>query len=164
MIFDVEIPLSLVALALFVLPLLALALAARRLGQLHARPQRTAMLSSPYRTPTLTPPEAPRRAPRWPRAVAAVAAALVLASPLLAVVQCAARLPPVSGCAPLATSCIGDAPQVCSASQRWEPASDTTCGVLGGVCVEDSRGAHCARAPRDAAPDATVDAAEGGAP
>ena len=63
---------------------------------------------------------------------------------------CHPRLPPVSGCVPAATRC-SDAgePQVCSASQRWEPAGDAPCSDLGAVCVVDDRGAHCARV-RDA--------------
>jgi len=57
---------------------------------------------------------------------------------------CHPRLPPVSGCTPAAQSCRDDRPQVCSASQRWEPAGDRTCASVGGVCVVTGGVAHCA--------------------
>lgn len=58
------------------------------------------------------------------------------------------RLPPVSGCAPTSQRCSSaGTPEVCSASQRWEPAGDLTCAAVGGVCVlGDSGVAHCAPA------------------
>ena len=69
---------------------------------------------------------------------------------LCALSACHPRLPPVSGCVPQTTRCAdGGAPEVCSASRRWEPAGDALCSDLGAVCVVDSRGAHCARV-RDA--------------
>lgn len=54
------------------------------------------------------------------------------------------RLPPVSGCTPTSQRCDGLRPQVCSASQRWEPAGDVPCD---GVCVVTAGVAHCATAP-----------------
>lgn len=60
-------------------------------------------------------------------------------------VSCSARLPPVSGCTPFEQSCIGDAPHVCSASRRQEPAGDLSCSATGGRCVVSDAGvAHCA--------------------
>lgn len=68
--------------------------------------------------------------------------------------QCNPRLPPVSGCAPRAMSCRDGAPFVCSGSQRWEPAGDTTCASVGGACeVSDAGVALCAPV-RDGGSDA----------
>lgn len=68
---------------------------------------------------------------------------------------CAPRLPPVAGCAPTAQRCgPSGTPEVCSASQRWEPAGDLPCAAVGAVCVESDGGlAHCAAA-RDGGADA----------
>lgn len=64
------------------------------------------------------------------------------------------RLPPVSGCTPRSQSCRDGAPYVCSASQRWEPAGDTTCAAVGGACeVNDAGVAFCAPV-RDGGSDA----------
>ena len=55
------------------------------------------------------------------------------------------KLPPVSGCTPASQSCRDGVPHVCSATQRWEPAGDTSCAAVGGVCVVGDSGlAHCA--------------------
>lgn len=54
------------------------------------------------------------------------------------------RLPPVSGCNPMAQACIADRPHVCSASQRWQPAGDLACATVGGVCAVASGRAYCA--------------------
>ena len=62
---------------------------------------------------------------------------------LVALTACP-RLPPVSGCAPTSQRCAGLRPEVCSASQRWEPAADRDCD---GVCVVADSIAHCAPAP-----------------
>jgi hypothetical protein len=79
-------------------------------------------------------------------------------APLVAVallLACRPNLPPVSGCTPGASACVGDSPAVCSASQRWQRAGDTTCAAIGGVCVVGDGGiAHCAAPPRDAGADA----------
>ena len=58
------------------------------------------------------------------------------------------KLPPVSGCAPMSQRCSpAGAPEVCSSSQRWEPAGDLSCTAAGGVCVVGDGGiAHCAPA------------------
>ena len=54
------------------------------------------------------------------------------------------RLPPVSHCRPTEQRCARDSPEVCSATQRWEPASDTSCGFVGGICVVSDAGvARC---------------------
>ena len=83
--------------------------------------------------------------PRESQSGAADVAALALVVGLagLALVGCP-HLPPVSGCAPTAQSCIEGRPHVCSASQRWEPAGDVVCR---GACVVGDAGiAHCAPA------------------
>ena len=78
---------------------------------------------------------------------------LILAVALVA--ACRPNLPPVSGCTPGASSCVGDSPAVCSASQRWQRAGDVSCAAIGGVCVVSDAGvAHCAPSPRDAGADA----------
>lgn len=67
--------------------------------------------------------------------VASLAGALLAGCP---------RLPPVSGCAPMAYRCTADGrPEVCSSTQRWEPIGDSPCAASGAVCVVD-RTAHCA--------------------
>lgn len=72
------------------------------------------------------------------------------------VMQCVhpTPLPPVTGCTPGTTMCVGDAKMVCSSSRRWEPAGDEPCSVQGRVCAETDAGARCVH-PHDAgAPDA----------
>lgn len=67
----------------------------------------------------------------------------------LALLGCHTTLPPVSGCTPATWRCTPDGrPEVCSASQRFEPAGDRTCPSVGAVCVVEAT-AHCAPA-RDA--------------
>ena len=83
---------------------------------------------------------------------------------LVACAGCSPRLPPVSGCRVAAYHCTDDGrPEVCSASQRWEPIGDAPCSRVGAVCVAPTDGpAHCARAQTDAAAEAP-DASDGGA-
>lgn len=72
---------------------------------------------------------------------------LILAAALAA---CRPALGPVAGCVPGAASCEGNAPAICSASQRWERAGDpgVTCVHVGGVCVVSDAGVpHCAPRP-----------------
>ena len=81
---------------------------------------------------------------------AALAGLLLLVALGALSLRCHPQLPPVAGCTPGASRCHADRPEVCSGSQRWEPAGDDTCAAVGGVCVDgDARGARCARA-RDA--------------
>ena len=78
-------------------------------------------------------------------AIVALACALLGLAVLLAPAGCHPQLPPVSGCTPHAMACRGDLPHVCSSSQRWEPAGDTTCAAVGGSCVISDAGvAFCA--------------------
>ena len=88
---------------------------------------------------------------------------LMLALSLVLALAACPKLPPVSGCTPSAWRCSPDGrPEVCSASQRWEPAGDRSCASVGAVCVAPTDGpAHCARAQSDAAADAP-DASDGG--
>lgn len=77
----------------------------------------------------------------------------------LASLGCHPRLPPVSGCAPRSMRCAADRPEVCSASQRWEPAGDLPCARVRGVCVVSDAGvAHCAPLTADASTDGGADA------
>ena len=56
------------------------------------------------------------------------------------------KLPPVSGCAPLAQRCEGDRPQVCSPTQRWHTVGDEPCGATPGQSCQVRAGvAGCAR-------------------
>ena len=61
---------------------------------------------------------------------------------------CHPALPPVAGCVAGVYRCApSGAPEVCSASSRWEPAGDRSCASVGAVCVVDDGGpAHCAPA------------------
>ena len=62
------------------------------------------------------------------------------------------KLPPVSGCAPLAQRCDGDRPQVCSPTQRWHYVGDEPCGATPGQSCQVRAGvAGCARGPAAAA-------------
>lgn len=84
-----------------------------------------------------------------PHYVAPAVAFAMLVGLALAVVGCP-RLPPVSGCAPTSQRCGPSGhPEVCSASQRWEPAGDVSCAAVGGVCVLEAGVARCAPAPSD---------------
>jgi len=98
----------------------------------------------------LRPPES-RAAERGSARPGALLALLVLLWAGLAVeLQGCPRLPPVAGCAPTAQRCGPSGhPEVCSASQRWEPAGDVSCAAVGGVCVLEAGVAHCAPAPSD---------------
>ena len=60
------------------------------------------------------------------------------------------RLPPESGCSPMAQTCINDSPHVCSSSQRWFRAGSITCREIGGVCTVLGGRAYCAPLPVDA--------------
>lgn len=72
-----------------------------------------------------------------------------------ALAACHPNLPPVSGCTAGAWRCSPDGrPEVCSATQRWEPAGERACAATGSVCVVE-RTAHCAPAV-----DAGADASE----
>ena len=59
--------------------------------------------------------------------------------------RCRTSLPPVAGCTPGTSRCSDDRPQVCSATQRWEPVGDEACAAVGGVCLVRDGGAHCGR-------------------
>ncbi len=124
--------------------LLAIENAALRaaLARLGASPSTVIEASAVGRAPSL--PSLPN--PQSGRAsVAAMAVCLVL-SLALTVTGCP-KLPPVSGCAPMSQRCSASgAPEVCSSSQRWEPAGDLSCTAAGGVCVVDAGIAHCAPA------------------
>lgn len=80
--------------------------------------------------------------------VRALLAVVVLMAVVMAAlgIGCGPRLPPVSGCNPMAQACINDRPHVCSASQRWQPAGDLACSAVGGVCAVASGRAYCAAA------------------
>lgn len=65
------------------------------------------------------------------------------------------RLPPISGCSPMAQTCIDNSPYVCSSSQRWFRSGDLSCSAVGGVCTVLGGRAHCA-------PVADAGAADGG--
>ena len=78
--------------------------------------------------------------------------AAILAGALLA--GCP-RLPPISGCSPMAQTCIDNSPYVCSSSQRWFRSGDLSCSAVGGVCTVLGGRAHCA-------PVADAGAADGG--
>ena len=77
---------------------------------------------------------------------------------------CKPALPPIAGCVAGVYRCTPEgAPEVCSASSRWEPIGSTRCAAVGAVCVAPIDGpAHCARAQTDAAAEAP-DASDGGA-
>lgn len=88
---------------------------------------------------------------RW-LAPAAAGAELARASGLfgllvvLAVGTGCPKLPPVSGCAPLAQRCDGDRPQVCSPSHRWHTVGDERCDATPGQSCQVRNGvAGCAR-------------------
>ena len=76
--------------------------------------------------------------------VRALLAVVVLMAVVGVVATGCPRLPPVSGCNPMAQACINDRPHVCSASQRWQPAGDLACGAVGGVCAVANGRAYCA--------------------
>lgn len=81
---------------------------------------------------------------------AMLAVVVLLWAGLAVELQGCPRLPPVSGCTPTAQRCGPSGhPEVCSASQRWEPAGDVSCAAVGGVCVLEAGVAHCAPAPSD---------------
>lgn len=78
---------------------------------------------------------------------------LVIFGTAMMSLRCRTSLPPVAGCTPGASRCSADRPEVCSATQRWEPVGDESCAAVGGVCVVgDGAVAHCGRAV-DAAQD-----------
>lgn len=93
------------------------------------------------------------------RALLAVVVALAVALPLGVVVAGCPRMPPVSGCSPMAQTCIADSPHVCSASQRWHRAGALTCAEVGGSCAVVGGRAYCAAPVVDAG---AADAADGG--
>lgn len=60
--------------------------------------------------------------------------------------SCGPKLPPQEGCQARTYICRGDQPMVCSATGRYHPVGDITCGAIGGVCMVNSRGvAACGR-------------------
>ena len=110
---------------------------------------------SPTRTPSIA-LVSPSKVPPGPvdhsgergsaelRGVALLLAVSLVLAGLGAVLSGCPRLPPVSGCTPLAYRCTEDGrPEVCSSTQRWEPIGDESCDAGGSVCVVD-RTAHCA--------------------
>ncbi len=78
--------------------------------------------------------------------------AAILAGALLA--GCP-RLPPISGCSPMAQTCIDNSPYVCSSSQRWFRSGDLSCSAVGGVCTVLGGRAHCAPVADAGSPDAS---------
>lgn len=118
----------------------------------------------PYRETSLVEPPRPRDYRPLFRALYAVAL-LCMASgaTALALLACHPALPPIAGCVAGVYRCTpAGAPEVCSASSRWEPIGDRSCASVGAVCVAPTDGpAHCARAQSDAAADAP-DASDGG--
>lgn len=99
--------------------------------------------------PTVVPVEEPERSPdettvsgrrRLPPGTLGTMALLALA-----LAGCP-KLPPVSGCEPLAQRCEGDRPQVCSPSRRWHTVGDEACGATAGQSCQVRAGvAGCAR-------------------
>ena len=81
-------------------------------------------------------------------ALLALVVGLTVVLPLGVALMGCPKLPPVSGCTPMSQRCSpAGAPEVCSSSQRWEPAGDLSCTAAGGVCVVGDGGvAHCAPA------------------
>lgn len=90
-------------------------------------------------------PPAPPSAPSGQSGRATVATLALLALAGLVGLAACPRLPPVSDCTPGAQRCAADRPEVCSATRRWHPIGDTTCGAVGARCVE-GLSAHCAPA------------------
>lgn len=109
-----------------------------------------ALVGRPVHEDTPPPPQ-PRAAERGSARPGALLVVVVLLWAGLAVeLQGCPRLPPVSGCTPTSQRCGPSGhPEVCSASQRWEPAGDVSCAAVGGVCVLEAGVAHCAPAPSD---------------
>ena len=121
----------------------------------------------PYRETSLVEPPRPRDYRPLFRALYAVALLCVASgatSLALLSIGCHPNLPPVAGCVAGVYRCApSGAPEVCSASSRWEPIGNAPCSRVGAVCVAPTDGpAHCARAQSDAAADAP-DASDGGA-
>ena len=103
--------------------------------------------SAPMRGTTLTGREGERGSVDV-RALLALVVGLSVVVPLGVALCGCPRMPPVSGCSPMAQTCINDSPHVCSASQRWHRAGALTCSQVGGSCAVVGGRAYCA------APDA----------
>ena len=105
-------------------------------------------IGSPLRAVTVShrppPPADGERGSVDVRAMLAVVVALAVALPLGVVVAGCPRMPPVSGCSPMAQTCIADSPHVCSASQRWHRAGALRCAQVGGSCAVVGGRAYCA--------------------
>ena len=129
----------------------------------QSRPEAPAPVS-PLRAVTVShqPPPPPADEERGSidvRSMLVVVVALAVALPLGVVVTGCPRMPPVSGCSPMAQTCINDSPHVCSASQRWHRAGALTCAEVGGSCAVVGGRAYCAAPVVDAG---AADAADGG--
>lgn len=126
------------------------------------RPEAPAPVS-PLRAVTVShqppPPADEERGSIDVRSMLVVVVALAVALPLGVVVAGCPRMPPVSGCSPMAQTCINDSPHVCSASQRWHRAGALTCAEVGGSCAVVGGRAYCAAPVVDAG---AADAADGG--
>ena len=127
--------------------LLAIENAALRaaLARLGASPAAVVEAAAVGRAPSLPNPQS-GRAPV--EVLLAIVVGLSVVLPLGIALTGCPKLPPVSGCAPMSQRCSASgAPEVCSASQRWEPAGDLACAAVGGACVVDDAGvASCTRA------------------
>lgn len=128
-------------------------------------PQPSTLDAHPYRV-TTRPAPLPRADWSARLRAAAVVGCILLASGTIAAT--CGSMPPVSGCTPFTQRCnpATGRPEVCSATQRWQPAGNLSCVAVGGVCAVDDAGvAYCGRAPDGGTPDAGDSAAaEGGAP
>lgn len=117
------------------------------------RPEAPAPVS-PLRAVTVShqppPPADEERGSIDVRSMLVVVVALAVALPLGVVVTGCPRMPPVSGCSPMAQTCINDSPHVCSASQRWHRAGALTCAEVGGSCAVVGGRAYCAAPVVDA--------------
>ena len=115
------------------------------LARLGASPAAVVEAAAVGRAPSLPNPQS-GRAPV--EVLLAIVVGLSVVLPLGIALTGCPKLPPVSGCAPMSQRCSASgAPEVCSASQRWEPAGDLACAAVGGACVVDDAGvASCTRA------------------
>lgn len=115
------------------------------LARLGASPSTVIEAAAVGRTPSTPNPQSGRAALS---ALLALVVGLTVVLPLGVALMGCPKLPPVSGCAPMSQRCSpAGAPEVCSSSQRWEPAGDLSCTAAGGVCVVGDGGiAHCAPA------------------
>lgn len=90
------------------------------------------------------PPSDPQRGTVRVGVLVSLSGAVLVACLVGAALTGCPRLPPVTGCTPMAYRCTADGrPEVCSSTQRWEPVGDESCAAAGAVCVVE-RTAHCA--------------------